>query len=591
MLLSAGLSLLLYREVRIVARDLVSAEPTGAGEIFPWIPRLGIEALRQPDGAVELRYLGLLLGLFLLYGIALRVVADRRSPALAAAVGAAGAAYLMLQLSGPAMLSSDVYSYVMYGRISAIYGGDPYSVLPHYHSDPYEPLSYWKTDPSFYGPLWTLLSGWLASLGGERVGLTALLFRSTAAGAALAAGALIWGSLRVLAPHRAAQGLMFFLWNPLLVLESGLSGHNDSVMAALLLLGVWLHLRGRAAWAVAALTLSGLVKIVAFAILPLYVLMVLRRRSGWPARARFLAPSAAAALLSVAVVLGASRSGPGVLAVSALGSGAGRYLNSVHELALERLRLGLGEEPQSVRVAPDFQRYWVQVIRPTELWSDIRPEAGRQARIERDAILLVLAPQDDDWIWVYTGASGRKGYVLNRDARKIGPPPIDGSDRVLAALAEGPAEDPIRQQANAIIRAVTWGAFAAFWLLAAWRAATVRAFLIWSTAVLLALYWLVAAWFWPWYVVWALALAALVPGTRAARLTLLLSGTALGLYAWLGYQDSSERWLYTYRSLLIFVPPLLSVLVGLAMTHLTRAVRTPVPRRRLPMRGPRAVHG
>jgi len=56
------------------------------------------------------------------------------------------------------MLSSDVYSYVIYGRVFAIYGGDPYSVLPHYQADPYEPLSYWKTDPSFYGPLWTLLS-------------------------------------------------------------------------------------------------------------------------------------------------------------------------------------------------------------------------------------------------------------------------------------------------------------------------------------------------------------------------------------------------------------------------------------------------
>jgi len=113
---------------------------------------------------------------------------------------------------------------------------------------------------SWYGPLWTLISAGLAWLGGNHVGLTALLFRGLSVGAALGAAALLWSHLRRTVPERAAQGLVLFLWNPLLVIETGLSGHNDAIMLALVLLGVWLHLRGWKVAAVVSLTLSVLVK-------------------------------------------------------------------------------------------------------------------------------------------------------------------------------------------------------------------------------------------------------------------------------------------------------------------------------------------
>src|SRR5207249_8242954 len=148
---------------------------------------------------------------------------------------------LFVQATQPAMLSTDIFSYVLYGRIFGLYHGDAYVRLPlHSIDDPYLPLAYDLPWPSWYGPLWTLVSAALALVGRERIGLTVLLFRGLEIGSALLSGLLIWDCLRRTAPRRATQGVAFFLWNPLVVLESGMSGHNDAFMVALLLLGIWL---------------------------------------------------------------------------------------------------------------------------------------------------------------------------------------------------------------------------------------------------------------------------------------------------------------------------------------------------------------
>jgi hypothetical protein len=267
-------------------------------------------------------------------------------------------------------------------------------------------------------------------------------------------------------------------------------------------------------------------------------------------------------VLTVGVVLGLAHAGPQVLAVGALGSGSERYMNSIHGLAFEKLRLALGEEPASVRVPLDYQRWWVESIRPVDLWTEIGPPSGRIRHADPDTSFLVLTPQEGDYLPVYDAATGRKGYVRNRDVRKTDPPDALDSDPVLAQMAQGAKASPTVLWANALIRFGSWAAFGAFWLLAAWRATDLRRFLVWSAATLLAVYWLVAAWFWPWYVVWALAVAALVPSSRPAGLAVLLSASALSLYVAFGFDHTAQGWIFTYRSLPVFLLPL--ALFGLA---------------------------
>lgn len=469
-LLCAGASLGLYVSLLAVVPALAWAEPSHASEVFPWVQPLTRESvtyLRETGGLEEhprasLRFLVLVLGLFTAYGLALLTVGGQRSRPLEGALFGVGALFLALQTMGPAMLSTDIFGYVVYGRILAFYQGDPYSDVSAVDpGDPYLPLWGVPHIPSWYGPLWTLLSAGFSWLGGEHIGLTVLLFRGLAVAAALGAGALLWSGLRQAAPHRAAQGLVFFLWNPLLVLEAGLSGHNDVVMAAPLLLGIWLHLRGRRALATTALTLSVLVKYITGLIVPLYVLMVLRDLSTWRDRWQYLALSAAGTALVVAVVLVLASPGLEVPVVQAA-SNVSYYSNNLQELLLWELGLGLAEGPGYLH-------------------------------------------------WLQLGA---------------------------------------------------WVAFGAFWAVAAYRAKSLKELLVWSVAVVLAAYWLVVFEFWPWHVIWALALAALVPTSRPARLAVLLSATVLSLYISGGYDGSDEEWVYAFRSLPALVLPLVLFLLS-----------------------------
>ena len=101
--------------------------------------------------------------LYLLYFSSARLARGGASLLGLAIVAAGAVTFQALAVVAPYSLSSDVFSYAIYGRIFAIYGGSPYLEAPiRYSSDPFYPFVYWMHVPSFYGPLWTLISGWVA---------------------------------------------------------------------------------------------------------------------------------------------------------------------------------------------------------------------------------------------------------------------------------------------------------------------------------------------------------------------------------------------------------------------------------------------
>jgi hypothetical protein len=95
------------------------------------------------------------------------LVATWCAPRLPAAVvwTSVAAAQLMLVL-GPPLPLTDVFNYLLYGRIPALYGLNPYHALPlAAAADPAYRFSNWHHLPSPYGPLFTLLAEALAPLG------------------------------------------------------------------------------------------------------------------------------------------------------------------------------------------------------------------------------------------------------------------------------------------------------------------------------------------------------------------------------------------------------------------------------------------
>jgi hypothetical protein len=138
------------------------------------------------------------------------------------------------------------------------------------------------------------------------------------------------------------------------------------------------------------------------------------------------------------------------------------------------------------------------------------------------------------------------------------------NDPVLADLSLPLGQRSLSVRVSLTIRLVTWLVFGAvfFWLLCRTRDA---AELPQKCLILLviALY-LVASWFWPWYVLWALPLAAVATRSSTRMLTIQFSFTVLLLYAL-----SESAWTYSWRAAFVFGLPLL----GTAITCLIARAR------------------
>ena len=186
----------------------------------------------------------------------------------------------------PASTSDDISSYASYGRLLIIHHANPYFIPPSaFPQDPTYHLVYWRHVVSVYGPIWTVISaflGWFAGLDGFGYLIT---FRVFTFAAHLLNILLVTAILRAMnrSPRTIALGALFYAWNPLVLFESGLGGHNDIVMVTFILLGILLsvraeqnditHFRSYIA-PLFVFTLAALVKFSAFPIIALFIAML-----------------------------------------------------------------------------------------------------------------------------------------------------------------------------------------------------------------------------------------------------------------------------------------------------------------------------
>jgi hypothetical protein len=507
-----------------------------------------------------IEYIACCLGLFAIYGIVVWLAKGIQPRWLVGLSAMASAVFMGVLLCTPAMLSSDVYSYAHYGYLLADKGVDAHSpaavaVAGTNLDDPFSLQGYYDFVASVYGPFWTLISAGLVLAGGGHVGLTVLLFRGLEVAAALGTGGLIWVILKQLSPERAAQGTMFFLWNPLVVMESALGGHNDTCMMLFALLAVWLHLRGYKAGAVVALVLSALIKVITWPLVPLYVLMALRRSSGWKEGAWFVARAGAGMAVAVAMAMHFARMNPDGLTAHTAAS-AQFYENNYHEVLFKVVRHLLGEPTDTLEAPMDFKTFWVSTWGHAVLHEGTSNKTKDLHRLKEQQELLVISNEDsDEWLRVYDPADRLQGYVDWPHASVIPDPPDAENDPTVKRMSGWPPDWPTVVEANRLIRLVTWSLFVVFGLLAAWKTTDFDEFIIWGTAFFLASQLLVFTKIWPWYAVWPLAFGALKPGSPVTRLALLLSAGMPLLYALLDYCNTQWDWVNDYRSIPTIVLP------------------------------------
>ncbi len=252
------------------------------------IPELVAESAVQLHAATAVDVAVGFTALYLLHVCALRLARGPVSSLGLAVIFGVGILAQTVAVLAPYALSGDVFSYAMYGRMYALHGGSPYVETPaQYASDPYYAYVFWKFVPSFYGPLWTLISGAIAVLAGDDVGTSVLLYRLVEAASALLAAVVVFGVLWRLDPERALVGAALIAWSPLVIVESGLGAHNDVLMAALIVVGLalaWTRRPVLGVLSVGAIVLAGLVKLTALAVLPLLGIYLLRTAPSWRAR-------------------------------------------------------------------------------------------------------------------------------------------------------------------------------------------------------------------------------------------------------------------------------------------------------------------
>jgi hypothetical protein len=188
--------------------------------------------------------------------------------------------------------ANDLFRYVLRGRIWAVYGQSPMLAPPNnFPNDPYLAFAgEFGNWVSGYGPLWEILVQIPLRLGATDMVPGAVSLKLLVLLAYLACAVLLgWFA----GPRRAPGGdrerasllaLIFFAWNPLILMQGPGNGHNDMVFLAFMVAGIILWQRGRWWWAAANLTLAALVKATGLLMLPLFGMVLLRDEPAWRGR-------------------------------------------------------------------------------------------------------------------------------------------------------------------------------------------------------------------------------------------------------------------------------------------------------------------
>lgn len=216
-------------------------------------------------------YLGLILVLSLVYLVILRQ----------ASKGLLGKRQIYLLFGGICLVglfsypafSHDFFNYLYYPRVLVEYGANPYTVRPlDFPDDLWTRFMHWTHEPYTYGPVFLLVIWPLYLLGFGKFVLTALIFKALFVLVFLVNATFV--ALIAKRAYPASWVMVFwaFAANPLVVVESVLSPHVDSLMAMFLLLSLYLLVRRKKFLSLLTMLLSGLVKYVTLVVVPLFVL-------------------------------------------------------------------------------------------------------------------------------------------------------------------------------------------------------------------------------------------------------------------------------------------------------------------------------
>lgn len=174
-----------------------------------------------------------------------------------------------LLFSYPAMLSYDIFNYIATSKVLFFYHENPYIVMPiEFVDDPILAFTHAANKIALYALFWISLTGIPYVLGFGNFIVTLFSFKVFIVMFYLATTILIWKISKNILP------VILFSLNPLVVVETLISGHNDIVMVFLVLFSFFLLANKKIFLGLLFFILSIFIKYATILLIPILLLIV-----------------------------------------------------------------------------------------------------------------------------------------------------------------------------------------------------------------------------------------------------------------------------------------------------------------------------
>jgi hypothetical protein len=170
--------------------------------------------------------------------------------------------------------SYDLFNYIFDAKIITHYHLNPY--LYKALDFPHEPMlsfMHWVERTYPYGPLWLVMTVPLSFVGFQFFLPTFFLFKILMGVSFLGSCWLVEKIVKEISPKQSLSSLVFFAFNPLLLIEGVVSAHNDIVMMAVALWAVYLLIQQKSVRSLFILILSIGIKFATIFLLPIFLLV------------------------------------------------------------------------------------------------------------------------------------------------------------------------------------------------------------------------------------------------------------------------------------------------------------------------------
>lgn len=173
----------------------------------------------------------------------------------------------LLFFSYPAMLSFDIFNYIATAKVLFFYHENPYIIMPiEFANDPLLSFTHAANKIALYGPLWIVLTAIPNFLGSGNFLIILFSFKLFVILFYLGITLLIFKISKNL------LSVSLFALNPLVVIETLVSGHNDIVMMFFALFSFFLLMRKRSITiALISFVISVFIKYATIFLLPVFI--------------------------------------------------------------------------------------------------------------------------------------------------------------------------------------------------------------------------------------------------------------------------------------------------------------------------------